>query len=190
MVCRDGIFLSNPKNVDGTNWPRRENVSVPHSFKVEVIKPYCKWTYLKCFCCGENVGEFFLLWVWDGGWMWSNFVSRMYIRKTLEVLETRTAVWLSLEGSVYKTTRKLDPVISLEVLSVLFASLYTIGSFPVGSFEIPKQIAGMGWLRSRKGLWAVHVSVHVFHIRAGIMLQINTCGRQGRALETAADNSE
>lgn len=30
------------------------------------------------------------------------------------------------------------------------------------------------------------MSTHVFYIRAYIILQINTCGKQGRALETAA----
>lgn len=35
----------------------------------------------------------------------------------------------------------------------------------------------------------MHKLVHVFHIRVGIILEINTCGKQGRALETAADNS-
>lgn len=34
----------------------------------------------------------------------------------------------------------------------------------------------------------MHVSTHVFSIRVGIILYINTCGKQGRALETAAGN--
>lgn len=75
--------------------------------------------------------------------MSSNCVSRMYIRKISRVLETRTATLLSLEGSVYKMTRKSDPVISLEALSFWFASLYTMASFTGGSSEIPKQIAGL-----------------------------------------------
>lgn len=49
--------------------------------------------------------------------MSSNCVSRMDIRKILEVLETRTASRLSLKGSVYKMTWKSEPVISPEVLS-------------------------------------------------------------------------
>lgn len=34
----------------------------------------------------------------------------------------------------------------------------------------------------------MHVSTHVLSVRAGIILYINTCGKQGRALETAAGN--
>jgi len=85
-------------------------------------------------------------------------------------------------------TRKLDPGISLHFLLFLFVSLYKMGSITVGSFEITKQIAGTAWFRSLQGQH-MHMSMHVFYIRVGVLLKINTCGKQGRVLETAAGNS-
>lgn len=57
----------------------------------------------------------------------------------------------------------------------------------MGCSEIPKKIAGLA--QEPQGTLGFTKSVHVFHIRVGIILEINTCGKQGRALEAAADNS-
>lgn len=52
IVCIDGLFLSITKKLDDANWIRKENISVPHSLKVKMIRPYCKWKYLLRKCGG------------------------------------------------------------------------------------------------------------------------------------------